>query len=153
MTSLLGPRLIVPILGVLILLTAAALLLPGRAEAGLRVQARVNTPHVQVRVANAPDFHHVERYRNPYRVHRTKIDLKIARKLAKRTRYGKGIFLDLRSAGYSWRKIGRILHINPRLVRRTVASVEDRYGYSSRHPNSRHNRGGKYKGYGEWDND
>jgi hypothetical protein len=148
MTSLLGPRLIVPVLGVLIFLTAAALLLPSRAEAGLRVQARVITPHVQVQVANGPDHYRVERIRNPYIVHRAKVDRKIARKLAQRTRYGMAVFLDLRSAGYSWKKIGRILHIHPRLIRRTVAAVEADWGYHQNRPNWRNNRGGKYKGHG-----
>lgn len=148
MTSLLGRRLIVPVLGVLILLTAAALLLPSQAEAGLRVRAQVVTPHVQVRVATGPDFHQAARIRDPYVVYQARVDRKIARKLALRTRYGMGVFLDLRSAGHSWQKIGRILHIHPQLIRRTVAAMEADWGCPQNRPNWRHPRGGKHQGHG-----
>jgi len=148
MTSLLGPRLIVPVVGVLILMTAVALLLPSQAEAGLRVRAQVVTPHVQIRVASGPDYHYGVRIRDPYVAYQARVDRKIARKLAGQTRYGMGVFLDLRSAGHSWQKIGRILHIHPQLIRRTVAAAEADWGYHQNRPNWRHPRGGKYQGHG-----
>ena len=120
MTFLLGRRLIVPVLGLLVLLTFLALVLPSRAEAGLQVQAQLRTPHVTVRVANAPRSYPIERVRIPSQVYMTKWNQKIARRLAKRTPYPKEVFVDLRKAGYSWSQIGHVLRIPQAVIRDAV---------------------------------
>ncbi len=120
MTYLLGRRLIVPVLGLLLLLTFLALVLPTRAEAGLQVRAQLQTPHVTVRVANTPRYYPVERVRIPTQVYLTKWDHKIARRLAQRTPYPMEVFVDLRKAGYSWSQIGHALRIPQQVIHDAV---------------------------------
>ena len=128
-TRLIGRRLIGPVLSLLALLVLLAILLANTAEAGLVVHGRVWTVHGQVAVRVGPS--HVRPVR-PHARHQavlSKVDRKIARRLAHWTPYRKGVFFDLRKAGHSWREIGNILRISRRLMRAAVRPALHNYGY------------------------
>ena len=93
----------------------------GKAEAGVRINARLKTPHVSVHFRNAPRTARVHR---PFVYRITQRDRAIARRLAYQTGHRRMVFLDLRARGFTWRQIGRRLAIPPRLVRIAVHSSD-----------------------------
>jgi hypothetical protein len=104
----------------LILLILSALAV--EASAGLRVAARVRTPHLDIRIGNAPGpalaIVRDGCLRPPLRpVHRIDpLDRRIAKRLARYTGVPKGELLQLRRAGYRWIEIGRYLGLSRRAV-------------------------------------
>jgi hypothetical protein len=114
-----------------LLLTAGLLTLPGllrSADARIIVSARISSPHLSVRVSNAP----MVRVAPPPPVRRvvrvetrrpavrgrvvvvdgiTKADRRIAHRLAKITGYSQHALLDYRRAGYTWNETARLLDI------------------------------------------
>jgi hypothetical protein len=134
--------LILTILGSAALATGAAT--PTDASAGIRFRARINTPNLSVGVGNAPhrsygrvdyDWRYNRRH-NPrpiarphlrvrrsdrdHRYNLSREDRRIARRLAKWTGYSKHELLNLRSDGYRWFEVGRLLDIRPGTVRAAV---------------------------------
>jgi hypothetical protein len=93
----------------------------GKAEAGVRINARLKTPHVSVHFRNAP---HTARVHRPFVYRITQRDRAIAKRLAYQTGHRRMVLLDLRSRGFTWRQIGRRLAIPPRLVRIAVHSSD-----------------------------
>jgi DNA-binding NarL/FixJ family response regulator len=89
----------------------------GKAEAGVRIDARLKTPHVSVHYRSGPRTARVHR---PFVYRITQRDRAIARRLAYQTGHRRIVLLDLRSRGLTWRQIGRRLDIPPRLVRLAV---------------------------------
>jgi hypothetical protein len=124
--------LIGPVLVLIVSLVLVVLLLPDPAKAGLVIRGQAYTPGGRIVVA--VDTRHGQHRRQPARYHYpvSRMDHKIARKLARRTPYRKAVYLDLRRAGYSWREIGRILHIPRRIMRTAIRPV------LHDHNNSRH---------------
>jgi hypothetical protein len=99
------------------------------AEAKLKVRVNVRTPRVSVRINDAPVPHRqVEVRRAPLPVRRhshydiTKLDRKVARRLARYADVSKSELISLRRQGYRWSEIGRWLDIS----RRAVYAAQDR---------------------------
>ena len=86
----------------------------GKAQAEIRVHARIDTPHVSVHFDNGP---HRGRVQSPFVYRLTQRDREIARRLAYRTGYRPIVLLDLRARGLSWKQIGRRLDIPRREIR------------------------------------
>jgi len=99
----------------------------GKAQAGIRVNARLQTPHVTVHFKHGPRQGRVNR---PFIYRISQRDRMIARRLAYETGYRRIVLLDLRSRGLSWKQIGRRLDIPRRTVKLIVRSVD--------HPKQRH---------------
>jgi hypothetical protein len=133
-----GRRLIGPVVVFLTLLGLAIVMIPGRADAGLKVRARLGGPHFGVVLDSHPRKVAVRRHLRYERIHLTQADRKIARRLARKTPYSKRVFLDLRRNGYSWRRIGAMLDIPRWVVTRTVRSVY----HNQRGPRSPYRSGG-----------
>lgn len=97
----------------------------GTAEAGIRVRARVQTPHGSVEFRNGP--HHVpvqqKRVTRPFMYRVTKQDRQIANRLARVTGHRKGNLLELRRRGLGWRQIGLRLQIPRHVVRNAIHGV------------------------------
>jgi hypothetical protein len=126
-TLLFGHRLIGPVLAALLLLILLGLVIPSRADAGIRVGVRLATPHVSI-VLHSGDGHQGPRIcQLPVRrvVVLDRADRRIAGELARRTRYSRAALLDLRRAGYDWGEIGRILDLPPWMVREAVFAGRD----------------------------
>ncbi len=113
------------------------------AQADVRFGVRVNTPVVKARFhSGAGSRIHVRIPAHNRGVKITKFDRKVARKLARRTDYSKGELLHLKRIGYSWRQVGRILHLPRRMVRHVIRDV--RISMSSRSER-------RYEEFGYWD--
>jgi hypothetical protein len=109
-------------LALLAVLVLSGLLQPAPAQAALRVQAQLRLPAIDVIVHGGPR-HAAPAIRNariPQRL--SKMDLKIAKRIAWHTPYRKAVLLNLRRAGYTWAQIGRMLSIPPRVMRVALAS-------------------------------
>jgi hypothetical protein len=102
-----------PVVTVVVLASA---LYTARAEAGVRVDVRLRTPHVEVVVGSGdtrcgmPVGPRVERM--PIVINR--YDRKLARSLARRYDCSRDDLLDLRRDGYSWSEIRGFLCLPPR---------------------------------------
>ncbi len=116
-----GRRLILPALAIL---TLSMLALPSYSEAGIRIGAKLKTPNIRaVFNSDAPNQGLHARVNPRYRDHHiqiTKVDRKIARKLAKRTIYTKHELIQLRRAGYTWNQIGRLLRLPSKLMHKIL---------------------------------
>ena len=122
-----GRRLILPVLAVLAL---TVLSLPTDADAGIRI--RVKTPVVQavyVSGGHQPGLRiQVPGSYRPVKI--TNYDRKVARKISRRTDYSQGDLLRLRGAGYTWREVGRLLHIpQPLMSKALKAKGGSNHGY------------------------
>jgi len=118
------------LLGVLALLTIDGGQM-GNADAGVRIRARLKTPHVTVQYQNGPVQHQNNRRSvRPFIYRITPRDRAIARRLAWETGHRKIVLLDLRARGLSWRQIGHRLGISRRVVR---FAVNGGYGHRDRH--------------------
>ena len=107
----------------------------GDAEAGVRIRARLKTPHVTVQYQNGPNHHRNHRRSvRPFIYRITPRDRAIARRLAWETGHRRIVLLDLRSRGLSWRQIGRRLGISRRTIR---FAVNAGYDHSHRHRGGR----------------
>ena len=107
-------------------LSALALLLTlaplSQANAKVVVRASVGTPHFAVRVNSAPvkyKYRHLKPrvVKHCQAVRITKQDRRMAKRLARVSYYNKHEILELRRDGYSWKRIGRLLNLDPRAVR------------------------------------
>lgn len=109
-----------------------------QASAKVRVRAAFNTPHLSVQVNTArPAIRYGERRIQPSHrpavIHVSKQDKRMAKRLARYTGYSKRELLDMRRAGYSWKRIGRYLDLSPRVVKAARnARSWDRFLYSGR---------------------
>ncbi|MBU8869945.1 MAG: hypothetical protein KOO60_03610 [Gemmatimonadales bacterium] len=127
-----GRRLILPALAVL---TLSFLAIPSSSQAGIRFGVKVKTPTISAVFHSdgpGPGLHvkvH-PRYRD-YQI--TKVDRKIAMKLAKRTPYSRHELLQLRRVGYSWNEIGRLLRLSPKMMRKALRPYQSHIGDLSRH--------------------
>jgi DNA-binding NarL/FixJ family response regulator len=102
----------------------------GKAQAGIRVNARFGTPQVTVHYEHGPRQGRVNR---PFIYRISQRDRVIARRLAYETGYRRIVLLDLRSRGLSWKQIGRRLDIPRRTIKMVVRSVDHpRHRYESR---------------------
>lgn len=98
------------------------LVLVEKSAAEVRVDARVKTPHVRVRISNAPIVldgvykkkHPPVRKKRSYGI--SKRDRAIAHRLAQYTGAPARKLLKLRRRGYSWFKIGRFLNLRAPVV-------------------------------------
>jgi len=97
------------------------------AEAGVRVRAKVRGPYVSVHFDSGQVG-----ARRPFVYRVTARDRVIARKLSFRTGYHRGLLLDMRARGLSWKQIGRRLQIPPRVVRSVVHSGHGRKAHHGR---------------------
>jgi DNA-binding NarL/FixJ family response regulator len=123
----------VALLGALALLTIDGGQM-GNADAGVRIRARLKTPHVTVQYQNGPVYHqNNRRVTRPFIYRITPRDRAIARRLAWETGHRRIVLLDLRSRGLSWRQIGRRLGISGRAIR---FAVNAGYDHSDRHRGS-----------------
>lgn len=126
-TLMFGRRLIGPVLAALMLLTVLGLMLPSRADAQIRLGVRLSIPHVDVVIRTGTDGHAVRTCQVPVR--RVTVldrgDRLTALRLARETRYGQDVFLDLRRAGYDWYEIGRILDLPRRMIVAAVYAGDD----------------------------
>ena len=102
----------------------------GKAQAGIRVHARLKTPHVNVHFQHGPRQGRVHR---PFVYRITERDRVIARRLAYETGHRRIVLLDLRSRGLSWKQIGRRLDIPRWTIKLAVRSAD--------HPRHRYDRG------------
>lgn len=122
------------LLGALVLLTIDGGQM-GNADAGVRIRARLKTPHVTVQYQNGPvHYQNHRRSARPFVYRITPRDRAIARRLAWETGHRRIVLLDLRSRGLSWRQIGHRLGISRRTIRFAVNA-----GYDNSH---RHRGGG-----------
>jgi len=101
--------------------------LAGRAEARIRVQATLSTPHVGIVIGNGPVITRPVPLRPlPVRVQRTfpvsKRDQRIARRLARYTGVSRGELIRARRMGYTWREIGAWLGVPPRVLQAAMSS-------------------------------
>lgn len=94
----------------------------GKAQAGIRVHARFDTPHVTVHYKHGPRQGRVNR---PFIYRISQRDRVIARRLAYETGFRRIVLLDLRSRGLSWKQIGRRLDISRRTIKMVVRSVDN----------------------------
>ena len=95
----------------------------GKAQAGIRVNARLDTPHVTVHYKHGPRQGRVNR---PFIYRISQRDRIIARRLAYETGYRRIVLLDLRSRGLNWKQIGRRLDMRNETVDRVVETVDAR---------------------------
>lgn len=110
--------------GLLAVTWVSMALQPKDANAEIRVRANIHTPVGRVVVDTAPRYQHVVRPHRPRpvvvrsRPHfvSAKFDRRVAKRLERLTGYSKHELLDLRAAGYSWSRIGRLLRIDPVLI-------------------------------------
>ena len=79
------------------------------ARAGIRVNARILTPHGTIQVVNGPNQRHTARVI-------TRNDRKVAKRLARYAGVKKREILDLRRLGYRWTEIGVWLEVPHRAV-------------------------------------
>jgi hypothetical protein len=107
-------------------LSALALLLTlaplSQATAKVVVRASVGTPHYAVKVNTSPVKYKYRQGKHRVvvkqkHVRLTKQDRKMAKRLARVSYYSKREILELRRDGYSWKRIGRLLNLDPRAVR------------------------------------
>jgi DNA-directed RNA polymerase specialized sigma24 family protein len=115
--TLVGQRLIGPVLVTLFFMALLALLIPAQAEARLIIRAQVRLPHVSAVLDTSPLRAAPVRQEVRCEQSLTGADRQIANRLARMTPYHLAAFLDLRRAGYSWREIGRLLDIPQRVMR------------------------------------
>ena len=103
----------------------------GNADAGVRIRARLKTPHVTVQYQNGPVHHRYDRRSaRPFVYRITSRDRAIARRLAWETGHRRIVLLNLRARGMSWRQIGHRLGISRRTIR---FAVNAGHNHSNRH--------------------
>ena len=138
-----GRRLILPALAVL---TFSFLAIPGSSEAGVRVRVQVNSPLISAILhsgGHGPGLNvKIHPRVRSYQI--TKVDRKIARKIARRTEYSKRDLLQLRRVGYSWNQIGRLLHLPSRLMRNILHQYQPRLGYGGHYDHDRYSNDWDY---------
>ena len=126
-----GRRLILPALAVLALTILA---IPGSAEAGVRVGVQVKAPLINAVFhsgGHGSGLHvNVQPRIRDYQI--TRIDRKIARKLAKRTIYTKQELLQLKRVGYTWNQIGRLLRLPSKMMRSVLKPYQIHSQYQPR---------------------
>lgn len=125
------------------------------ASAGIRVDARVRTPNVDIRVGNYPGPQVHPRYEGP-RPHHERVrhyrlgrrDRQVAQRLAWWSGVPRRVLLAERADGWQWKQIGRWYDIHPRVVRaarnhRSWQHFVERHDYAHHGKRGRgHHRGG-----------
>jgi len=110
-------------LGALLLLTA----LPTQVvKAGIRVQARVSTPNLELRVGH-PGPRHVVKKRVLYRASAS--DKRIARRMARMSGVSQGRLMNMHRRGMSWQRIGWQIGLNGRQIKVAVTGNAHRRGH------------------------
>jgi len=116
-------KMLTSVVGLMALALLAGPGIVGDADAEIRIDANLRTPHVDVCIGNVPSKH----YRSDLRVrlpistrHHYKVgkpDRKIAQRLARYTGVPARELIQLRGHGYGWFQIGRWLHLPRPVVR------------------------------------
>ena len=131
-----------------LILIGAGLAAASSAQAGVNVKVRLATPVVTAALHSGGPAAglHVQVRPNLRPVRITAFDKKVARQLARRTRYNERELLRLKGSGYSWARIGRLLDLPRSSVRNTLRAASLEMGRSQDRRSGRSEHRGEHRG-------